>query len=164
LEGIEQYDSWPSVVVSDLARQSDLAIALARQQREGLFEGGGRQLPVLGPVAVGPLSASNSELRVTGGSVSVGRFVRIRQAFATSLRRKEIPKLLEGIVQSRNPAVSILVPDGGRQKVVAGHGPPGSAHRRLLMFRELTKNHDISLRGALQYTFWCFRVALIAVR
>ena len=33
-------------------------IALARQHRGGLFEGGEGQLPVLGPVAVGPLSAS----------------------------------------------------------------------------------------------------------
>jgi hypothetical protein len=115
-------------------------IALARQHREGVFEGGEGQLPVLRSVAVGPLRASKAELRASGGTVGVSVRRSIRQAFVICLRPKEICKLLEGLVQSRKPAVSILVFDRDRcrQNVVAGHRSPGSAHGRLLTFGPLS--------------------------
>jgi hypothetical protein len=84
-------------------------------------------------VAVGPLRASKAQLRASGGTVGVSVRRSMRQAFATCLRSKEICKLLEGVVQLRKPAVSILVfdLDRCRQNVVAGHKSPGSVHGRL---------------------------------
>jgi hypothetical protein len=85
----------------------------------------------LGPVAIVPLRASNSELGLSGGTVgaAVERCVPIRQSLAARLRPEEICKVLEGIVQLRNPALFSFVSDLDRyrQKVVARHGFPGRA-------------------------------------
>jgi len=72
LEGIAQSRKLlTSVVLSNVfrCRQSKLVIALARQPGEGVFEAGDSQLEVLWPVAVRPLRASNSEIRLSGGTV-----------------------------------------------------------------------------------------------
>jgi hypothetical protein len=154
LEGIAQSsEALPSVVVSDVIRfrQNDVVIVLARQHREGVFDGGAGQLPVLGPVALVRFRASRADVRASGGTIdaSIGRFVPITRAFATALRPKEICKVLEGVVQPRKPAF-ILVSDLDRcrQNVAAGHGFPRSAHERLLTFGELARPWYQPARGS----------------